>query len=151
MTLEQSLKPLVFGSFERVSFPNLNIDTVVAKVDTGADSGAVHCAFIEVVKRESDGKDILRYIPMHSHNTMIETEHFIKAKVRGSTGHLLPRFIIETTIVIDGKEYSIRIGLSDRTDMKTDVLIGRRFLSENNILVDVRINQDLSKDEGGER
>ena len=150
MTLEQSLQPIVFGSFEHVSFPSLNIDTVIAKVDTGADSGAVHCTFIEVTKRESDGKDILRYIPMHNHNKMIETEHFVKAKVRGSTGHRLPRFIIETTIVIDSKEYSIRIGLSDRTDMKTDVLIGRRFLSENNILVDVRINQDLKKEEGVE-
>lgn len=150
MTLAHDSQNMVFGAFEYVSFPELNIERVLAKVDTGADSGAVHCTFIEVVKRESDGKEVLRYIPMHSHNTMIETEHFVKAKVRGSTGHRLPRFIIETTIVIDGKEYSIRIGLSDRTDMKTDVLIGRRFLSENNILVDVRINQDLMNEEGAE-
>jgi hypothetical protein len=143
--------PVIFGAFEHVSFPDLNIDDVVAKVDTGADSGAVHCASIELITRRSDGKTVLRYVPMHNHNKAIETEDFIKANVRGSTGHRLPRFIIETNIVIKGEKYKIRIGLSDRTDMKTDVLIGRRFLSENNILVDVRINQDLKNNEGGTR
>jgi hypothetical protein len=142
-------EPNVFGAFEHVSFPDLAIDEVVAKVDTGADSGALHCVSIELVTRESDSKKVLRYIPMHNNNKVVETEHFIRANVRGSTGHRLPRFIIETKIVIKEEKYSIRIGLSDRKDMKTDVLIGRRFLSENNILVDVRINQDLMKNEGG--
>jgi len=148
-TVKHNSDTLIFGAFEHVSFPLLNIDDVIAKVDTGADSGAVHCVSINVTRRQSDGKEVLQYIPLHNHNTLIETEHFIKANVRGSTGHRLPRFIIETKIVIHGEEYSIRIGLSDRTDMKTDVLIGRHFLSENHILVDVKLNQNLIKDEGG--
>ena len=148
-TVKRNSNTLIFGAFEHASFPLLNIDDVVAKVDTGADSGAVHCVSINLTTRKSDGKEVLQYIPLHNHNTLIETEHFIKANVRGSTGHRLPRFIIETKIVIHGEEYSIRIGLSDRTDMKTDVLIGRHFLSENHILVDVKLNQNLIKDEGG--
>ena len=42
--------------------------------------------------------------------------------------------------------HKIRIGLSNRADMNYEVLVGRRFLYENNIIVDVRINQELDID-----
>jgi hypothetical protein len=76
-----------------------------------------------------------------------ETDMFMQTYVRSATGHRVRRFIIDTTITIQGQDYSIRIGLSDRSDMKRPVLIGRRFLRDNGILVDVRRNQELD-DEG---
>jgi hypothetical protein len=48
---------------------------------------------------------------------------------------------------VQGKVYPIRIGLSDRSDMKRSVLIGRRFLRENDMLVDVRVHDEYD-DEG---
>ncbi|MEO5499790.1 MAG: RimK/LysX family protein, partial [Candidatus Saccharimonadales bacterium] len=59
------------------------------------------------------------------------------------------RFIIETDLKVQGETYRIKIGLADRSDMRKPVLIGRRFLREHNILVDVRINQEY--DDEGER
>ena len=145
MNMTDTQNRTIFGAFEHVSFPDLNIKDVVAKVDTGADSGAVHCSTIELAKRD-DGTEVLRYVPLHNQNKLIETTAFSKAHVRGSTGHRVPRYLIETSVVIAGKQYSIRIGLSDRSDLQTNVLIGRRFLSQNNILVDVTLNQDLTKE-----
>jgi hypothetical protein len=138
----------ILGAFEHISFPTLNVGDVVAKIDTGADSGAIHCTRIELKKRESDGVKVLRFTPIHSHGKIIETESYEKTHVRSSNGQRLGRYLIDTQVVIGGKEYTIRIGLSDRSDMQYDVLIGRRFLSENNILVDVRINDDLKKEIG---
>lgn len=134
---------MVVGAFERVSFPFFNIQDVVAKIDTGADSGAIHCSLIEEVKR-ANGKRILRFIPMHSHNEVIETDDYIRGFVRGSTGHRLRRYIVHTEIEIEGKRYSIRIGLSDRSDLQFDVLIGRKFLAEHDMLVDVTQQTELA-------
>lgn len=147
MTQPDLKHAITFGAFESVSFPALNIDNVIAKIDTGADSGAIHCVSIKEV-REKGKKSTLRFIPMHNDNIVIETTDYVRAFVRGATGHRMRRYVIHTEVVFDGKTYSIRIGLSNRADMKYDVLIGRRFLAENNILVDVTKNSELEINTG---
>ena len=136
----------IFGICEYVSLPDIGLVDVVAKVDTGAYSGAVHCSKISKITRKNDGKKILRIIPSDKHAHQIELEHFYNSYVRSSTGHRIRRYLFDTNIVIKGIAYKIRIGLSDRSDMNYEVLIGRRFLAENDIIVDARINQELDID-----
>lgn len=124
----------VLGSLESVSFPEVGIDTVVAKVDTGAYSGAIHCSDIRVEQNDA-GKKVLVYTPCDMPS--LTTEKYIKTFVRSANGHESTRYLIDTTIVVQGKSYPIRIGLSDRSDMRRQVLIGRRFLRAHNMLVDV--------------
>lgn len=135
----------VFGSFERVSIPELGIDNVVAKIDTGAYSGALHCSSIKEIT-DPTGKKKLRFTPVDNHAHTTEVGCFCRSYVRSSTGHRVRRYLFDTNIVINSVEYSIRIGLSDRSDMNYEILIGRRFLRENNILVDVCKNQELDSD-----
>jgi hypothetical protein len=137
----------ILGIIERVAFPELAIADVVAKIDTGAYSGALHCSYIERVT-DNDGHKSLRFTPYGS-DMIIEVTHYIKTYIRSATGHRVRRYLIDTPIVIHGKQYSIRIGLSDRSTMKTSVLIGRRFLRKEAMLVDVRINQTEDNDGGG--
>lgn len=139
-------KKEVFGIIESVSIPELGIKDVPAKIDTGAYSGALHCSKIKEVIRKSDGKKVLRFTPSENHSNAMELTNYIKSYVRSSTGHRVRRFLFDTDIVIKDVTYCIRIGLSDRTDMSYEILIGRRFLRENNILVDVRLNQELDSD-----
>lgn len=137
---------VVFGSFEPVSVPDLGIKDVIAKVDTGAYSGALHCSKIREVVRRKDNKTVLRFTPLDKHLKSVEVEHYKRAIVRSSTGHLVKRYLFNTEIVINDIVYPILIGLSNRSDMKYEILIGRRFLRENNILVDVKINQEYDTD-----
>jgi hypothetical protein len=137
----------VVGCLEMVSMPALGVSAELAKIDTGAFSGALHCTDVRVVRRGVIRKRILKFTPLGNPDLATETDEFIKTYVRSSTGHRIKRFIIDTTIVLQGQEYPIRIGLSDRSDLKRHVLIGRRFLRQNNLLVDVRINQEYD-DEG---
>lgn len=137
----------VVGCLEPVDLPELGIASVLAKIDTGAFSGALHCSDIKVVRRGPEKKRVLKYTPLGKKKFSNETDTFIETYVRSATGHRVKRFIICTTIVIKGRSYEAKIGLSDRSDMKRAILIGRRFLRENNILVDVRINQEYD-DEG---
>ena len=141
---------LTIGAFEPVSLPSLNMKNVIAKVDTGAYSGAVHCTVIKVIRHKSDGVKVLQFMPSGNHQGIIELEKYKVTNVRSSSGHRLKRYLIETDIIIRNKRYTVSIGLSDRSDMQREVLIGRRFLRQNGILVDVRINQELDND-GGEK
>jgi len=138
----------IFGSFEHVSLPLLGIGSTVAKIDTGAYSGAVHCDLIEPYQGE-DGRPMLRFVPSGNHDRVIETDNFQLVSVRSSTGHKVARYLITTDIIVQSKTYQITIGLADRSKMLREVLIGRRFLRENDILVDTRINQELDNSGGG--
>lgn len=134
----------IFGICEHISIPELGLFDVLAKIDTGAYSGALHCSKIEEVI--INNRKILRFTPSDNHGHVVELTKFARSYVRSSTGHRVKRYLFDTNIVIKDKTYRIRIGLSDRSDMNYEVLIGRRFLGENNILVDSRINQNLDID-----
>lgn len=141
-------KTLTIGSFEYVSLPALKMVNVVAKVDTGAYSGAVHCSLINVIRRKSDGISVLRFTPSNNEHHVIELEKFSTTYVTSSNGHRVKRYLVETDIIIRNKVYTVNIGLSNRSDMQREVLIGRRLLRQNHILVDVQINQELDNDAG---
>ena len=133
----------IIGCLEPVSFPELGVSNTLAKVDTGAFSGALHCTDIKVVRRGKHKQRVLKFTPVGNPALAQETTEFERAFVRSATGHRQRRYIITTTIECDGHVYTTQIGLSNRRDMKREVLLGRRFLRENNILVDVRINKEL--------
>jgi hypothetical protein len=135
------------GCLETVSMPRLGVTDVIAKVDTGAYSGALHCTDMRIVRRGWNRKRYLKFTPLGDPALATETDTFMKTYVRSATGHRIKRFIIDTEVTVQGKNYPVRIGLSDRSDLKRAVLLGRRFLRENNMLVDVRINEELD-DEG---
>jgi hypothetical protein len=135
------------GCFESVSLPKLGVVDEMAKIDTGAFSGALHCTDIKIVRRGVVRKRYLKFTPLGDPALATETDSFQKTFIRSATGHRVKRYVIDTEITIQDQVYPIKIGLSDRSDMKRAVLIGRRFLRENDILVDVRINQELD-DEG---
>jgi hypothetical protein len=124
------------GSFEKVSFPEFGINDVVAKIDTGAYTGALHATNIheEVI----DGKPTLLFSPFDHPTTVYGTEKYAIRPVRSSNGHEEDRYSIHTKIQVEGESYPIRLTLADRSEMKWPVLIGRRFMRRNNLLVDVK-------------
>lgn len=138
---------MTIGCLEQVTLPELIDEVVWAKVDTGAYSGALHCTDIKVVKRGPEKQPVLQFTPLGNDKLATETTDFLITYVRSSTGHRVRRYVIDTVIKIRGQKLPIRIGLSDRNKMKRPVLIGRRFLRANHILVDVQINHQYD-DEG---
>ncbi len=133
----------VLGAFEVVQLPEFGIDDMVAKIDTGAYSGALHCETIEEIRE--DGKKKLLFTPTEDRTPHV-TANYTKTKVRSSNGQESVRYLIETKIIIHRKTYTIKIGLSNRSEMRYDMLIGRRFIRENDMLVDVRMNQEYDTD-----
>jgi hypothetical protein len=127
----------IVGAFETIDFPEFGETNVVSKIDTGAYTGALHCNKI-TERQTSDGK-VLAFQPFESNTEVIKDEFVIKY-VRSSNGARSKRYFITTKIILQGKKYPLSISLTDRSDMKWQVLIGRRFLRQHKFLVDPRAN-----------
>lgn len=125
----------IVGSAEYISFPEFKLTDIPAKIDTGADTGAIHCTKIQ--EKTVDGVRTLQFSPFdHPELTFVADDYFMKS-VRSSNGGSDKRYFITTTIAIKGAEYPIQLSLADRSEMTWPVLIGKKFLAENNFLVDV--------------
>lgn len=136
-----SEKRLTLGSLATVAIPGLGIQEVTAKVDTGAFSGALHCTNIRVERHGQD--EVLHFTPLGNDDLAASTRSFKQVTVRSANGQEAIRYVIPVALDIEGAEYETMIGLNDRTEMKRDMLLGRRFLLEHNALVDVSLTKDL--------
>ena len=117
------------GRIENVSFPELKISKIKAKIDTGAYGVALHVDNI----RQEDGK---LYFTIDSNE--FSYDKFKMVSVKSSFGRVQKRFSILTKLVIGDSIYKFYVSLTDRKKMRYPVLIGRRFLYKFNYLVDVR-------------
>lgn len=126
----------VVGLYEKVGFPTFDMLGVVAKIDTGAYTGALHCTKIEIVETPSGKR--LRFSPFDSPEKVILTSDYHITYIKSSNGKREKRFVIQTYISLKDTKYPITLSLADRSAMRWPVLIGRRFLRANNFLVDVR-------------
>jgi len=124
----------VIGAFEKVSFPDFGLFDVIAKIDTGATSGSLHATNIKEVKLTT-GKIAVKFNP-YGRKRSVTASSFQLKMVRSSNGESSMRYVIPTTIVIEGVQYPIEVSLADRTLMKKGVLIGRRFLRSHGFIVD---------------
>ncbi|MCE7936237.1 hypothetical protein DYH10_00365 [Candidatus Saccharibacteria bacterium CPR2] len=127
----------IIGAVEKITFPDFGL-SAVAKIDTGASTGAIHCTRVRVV-RDSKGQGVLSFTPFDHSQKRVKTHNFFTKIVKSSNGQTENRFFFNTNIKVGDKIYPIILSLTDRTEMKFEVLIGKEFLKENNFLVDVSI------------
>jgi hypothetical protein len=131
----KSIPKTTVGSFEPVIFPDFNGYEIVAKIDTGAYTGALHCTKIR--EEETPNGQVLHFSPFDHPEIEISLTEFAVNHVKSSNGKAETRYFIDTNITIQGNTYPIVLSLADRSEMKWPVLIGRKFLRANNFLVDV--------------
>jgi hypothetical protein len=117
------------GRIENISFPELKITGIKAKVDTGAYGVALH---VDSIKLE----DGVLYFTIDENE--FSYDKFKTVSVKSSFGRVQKRFSILTKLVIGDSIYKFYVSLTDRKKMRYPVLIGRRFLYKFNYLVDVR-------------
>jgi hypothetical protein len=124
----------IVGAFEKVSFPDFGIFDVVAKIDTGALSGALHATGIKEVDLPT-GEKAVSFLP-YGKKTRVKVANFHRSTVKSSNGTIEERYVVPTTIIIRKVQYPIHISLTNRSQMMKGVLVGRRFLRAHGFLVD---------------
>lgn len=146
MTSEKSNKkhPIqTIGRREIVDFPDLGLFGLVAKIDTGANTTALHCHHVRIENGVLCFRLLDENHPEYD-NREQRFEKFEEKLIKSSFGQSEMRYIVRTTIVIGKRKIKSIISLSDRANMRYPVLIGRRLL-KNRFNVDVSLINALSR------
>jgi hypothetical protein len=125
----------IIGCKEIISIIDLELFDLDAKIDTGADSNAIHCDEIQI-KDNMVSFRLLDEIHPAYHGKKITMPIYKIKKVKSSNGQVQQRPSIKVKVDFMGNIYESVISLTDRSDMKFPMLIGRKFMA-NKFLVDV--------------
>ncbi|MBC8283743.1 MAG: ATP-dependent zinc protease, partial [Nitrospinae bacterium] len=119
------------GWREWVSFPELNIKTIKAKVDTGARTSALHVSNIQISKKTETVSFTIHPVQRHR-NPVINTKAPLLGEraVKSSNGDTTIRPVIKTKLKIGKRLFSIELTLLNRDLMGFRLLLGRSALKE---------------------
>lgn len=132
----QSL-PLI-GWREYLVLPQLGVDKIKAKIDTGAKTSALHAFNINVIEKDSQKIVEFEIHPIQKDN---QTSIFTAAPllefrtVKNSGGIAETRPVIETRVILGDVQWAIALTLTNRDSMGFRMLLGRDAI-KNRFLVD---------------
>ena len=126
---------VTIGRLEYIALPGLGIPRVQAKIDTGAYRSALH--YQRVRRKEAGGvKMLVVTFQMGGKRTTKLFRTYKRVSVKSSTGQVTRRYLISTRVRLGGVAVRTQFTLFDRSDMKHQVLLGRKFL-RGRFVVDV--------------
>ena len=117
-----------------------------ARLDTGAKTSSLHATDIEGF--EKDGGDWVRFrLPLDDHNDIDSPENkgivleferpverTVLIKRKGAPSQ--QRYVVRMEFCIAGKIHETQFSLTDRGRFTYPALLGRRFMGDDNVLVD---------------
>jgi len=119
------------GWREWVQMPEIGIPWIKAKLDTGAQTSAIHAFNIEPFERNGDEWARFHIHPWQRTNdddVIVELPVKDHRRVRSSSGHVDERLVVEMPIVLVGQDVHIEVTLTNRDEMGFRMLIGRQAL-----------------------
>ena len=129
---------IIIGRLESINLPDLSIENLQVRVDTGAKTSSLHVDNIK--KFSKKGKPFIRFDlhpELYDIDKVITCESAISdiRMVKSSNGASEERYVIETRAVLGSETWDIEITLTDRSDMNYLMLFGRQAIGDK-FLVD---------------
>ena len=107
------------GWKEDVELPELQTGLLIAKIDTGARSSALHAEEISVIGRR---------VNFRFEGKKHELKLIGAKRIKSSNGQSQLRPMIETEVVLGEHRFMAAITLTDRGDMEVPMLLGREAI-----------------------
>jgi ribosomal protein S6--L-glutamate ligase len=129
---------IIVGSEEWCSFPQINIPTLKARVDSGAKTSALHAVNIVPFKKEGIPWVSFDVHPLQNNGkTLVHCEAQVhdKRRVKSSSGNTELRYVIKTVLSIAEDTWEVELTLTNRDTMGYRMLLGRQAMS-GKMLVD---------------
>lgn len=131
MTQPATESRVTLGWREWIDLPGLNALDILAKVDTGAKTCALHTFYIDEFER--DGVPWIRFglhPNRHTDKFAVHCEAPVKERrdVTDSGGHTENRYVIETELQVGETRFPAEVTLTNRDNMKYRFLLGRNAM-----------------------
>jgi hypothetical protein len=130
---------LIIGWMEYVDLPDLGLNDLKSKIDTGARTSALHATNITPFKkgdenwvrfttRASEGSDAVTLeCPIHTSRS-----------IKNTSGVPEDRIVIRTKFRLARRMWTIDLSLTDRENMTFSLIVGRTALKNHSIAVHTR-------------
>jgi len=128
----------IIGRLESIALPELGIEEMQVRVDTGAKTSSLHVD--NIVKYIEQGQPWVKFDihpDIHNVDKLISCKAIISdiRKIKSSNGTAEQRYVIETPMTLGKETWPIEITLTDRADMNYLMLFGREAIGKR-LLVD---------------
>ena len=129
--------PVVIGWRERVDLPGLGLIGIIAKIDTGARTSALHASRVKLFDR--DGQPWARFHVPHAglpRAALCEAPVVDQRQITNTSGIPDERLVVQTQLVLGGRRWQIELSLADRGGMAAPIILGRTAIRRRRLLVD---------------
>lgn len=137
--------PTTIGRAEFVNLPDVGLEKVPARIDTGARTSAIWASDIH----EHDGKLAFKLFgpdsDLYSGETL-STADYSRRLVASSTGHVEERYTVKLRVTLGGRKIRATFTLANRATQVYPMLVGRNIL-RGKFIVDVKLGKPLIKQE----
>ncbi len=129
---------VVVGSTEWCSFPSLGIPHVLARIDSGARTSAIHAFNIQKFHREGAAWVTFEVHPLQRNRRVVvrcEAPIVDRRMVKSSSGTSEKRYVIRVPMRLGEQIWEVELTLSNRDSMGYRMLLGREAM-KGRLLVD---------------
>lgn len=153
-SVEKRLKPvnkriISIGRSEKISFPELNLRAIPARIDTGATISSIWASRIKVTP-EGLSFTLFDEGSEYFSGEVITVPMYSKRTVSSSMGHAQSRYQVQMLMTIHGRRIRAMMTLADRSTQTYPILIGRNVL-RNKFIVDVATGKPIRAQERAKR
>lgn len=114
----------IIGRIEIANLPKFDLYNQTVKIDSGAYTSSID---VFGVRKEND----ILYVRFEDNDKEIAFPKFKTKRVKSSNGIVQERYVISGTIVIGEIEYKTKFSLTDRSNMRYPILLGRKLLNKH--------------------
>lgn len=133
----QKKPPDIIGWREHVGLPDLGVQRLRAKIDTGARTSALHAVDLEPLEHNGE---LWVSFAMRPRDVQYQTKRLAapvhdRRAVKNTSGIPEDRWIIRTTLLLGRRRWHIQLSLANRENMGFDLILGRTAIRGRRVLV----------------